>query len=74
MRALASADTAVVDLHGRFIVPGFQDSHLHFPGASVNQVDLAGAETLRELQQRLAEFARTHPATICTTSHPIARL
>jgi len=62
VRALASADTAVVDLHGRFIVPGFQDSHLHFPGASVNQVDLAGAETLRELQQRLAEFARAHPA------------
>jgi predicted amidohydrolase YtcJ len=62
VRALASADTAVVDLHGRFIVPGFQDSHLHFPGASVNHVDLAGAETLRELQQRLSEFARTHPA------------
>ena len=62
VRALAASDTAVVDLHGRFVVPGFQDSHLHFPGASVNQVDLAGAETLRELQQRLSEFARTHPA------------
>src|SRR5882672_2808965 len=31
IRALAEADTAVVDLKGRFVVPGFQDSHLHFP-------------------------------------------
>jgi hypothetical protein len=62
VRALASADSSLVDLKGRFVVPGFQDSHLHFPGASVNQVDLSGADTLRELQQRLADFARTHPA------------
>jgi len=26
---------------------GFQDSHLHFPGASVNEVDLVGVESLR---------------------------
>ena len=62
VRALASTDTAVVDLRGRLVVPGFQDSHLHFPGASVNHVDLNGVETVREFQQRLADFARTHPA------------
>jgi predicted amidohydrolase YtcJ len=62
VRRLASRDTAIVDLQGRLVVPGFQDSHLHFPGAPVNHVDLAGAETLREFQQRLADFAREHPS------------
>jgi len=62
VRALASPDTAIVDLRGRMVVPGFQDSHLHLPGASVNTVDLAGVASLREFQQRIADFARTHPS------------
>lgn len=62
VKALASADTAVVDLHGRLVVPGFQDSHLHLPGRSVNQVDLHGVESLSEFQQRLLAFARAHPS------------
>lgn len=62
IRALASPDTAVIDLHGRFVLPGFQDSHLHFPGPSINEVDLTGANSLREFQQRIAAFARSHPS------------
>ena len=58
IRALAASDTAVMDLQGRLVVPGFQDSHLHFPGQSVNEVDLHGTETLKEFQQRLADFAK----------------
>ena len=61
IRALASPDTAVVDLHGRFVVPGFQDSHLHFPGPSINEVDLVAADSLQDFQQRIADFAKTHP-------------
>lgn len=61
IRALASPDTAVVDLHGRFVVPGFQDSHLHFPGPSINEVELVGADSLQDFQQRIADFAKTHP-------------
>jgi len=69
IKALASPDTAVVDLHGRLVVPGFQDSHLHFPGGSVNQVDLHGAETLQEFQARLADFAKAHPHLPWITGH-----
>ncbi len=61
IRVLAGPDTAVVDLEGRLVVPGFQDSHLHFPGPAVNTVRLDGLETLDAFQQRLAEFARAHP-------------
>src|SRR5512135_2855340 len=34
VKAFASPDTAIVDLHGLLVVPGFEDSHLHFPGPS----------------------------------------
>ncbi|MGH9861900.1 MAG: amidohydrolase [Candidatus Acidiferrales bacterium] len=50
-----------MDLKGRLLVPGFQDSHLHFPGASVNSVRLDGLETLEAFQKQLAEFAKSHP-------------
>jgi predicted amidohydrolase YtcJ len=62
IKAMASPDTAVLDLHGRLVVPGFQDSHLHFPGRSVNEVDLHGVETLKDFQRLLADFAKSHPA------------
>jgi predicted amidohydrolase YtcJ len=61
VRALAGPQTTVVDLNGRLVVPGFQDSHLHFPGAPVNTVKLEGLETLEAFQKRLAEFAKSHP-------------
>ena len=62
IKKLSVADTAVVDLHGRFVTPGFQDSHLHFPGPSINEVDLVGAATLKDFQTRIADFAKAHPA------------
>jgi predicted amidohydrolase YtcJ len=62
VRALGSPDTAIVDLHGLLVVPGFEDSHLHFPGPSVNEVDLSDIETLEQFQQRLREFAKAHPS------------
>src|SRR5262249_14923315 len=69
VRKLAGPATAVVDLRGRLVVPGFQDSHAHWPGSSVNEVDLHGAETLEEFQKRLADFARTHPQQAWITGH-----
>ena len=69
IRGLAAPDTAVIDLKGRLVVPGFQDSHLHFPGRSVNEVDLHGVETLQEFQQRLANFAKDHLKLPWITGH-----
>ena len=61
IKKLASDDTAIVDLHGRLVVPGFQDSHLHFPGPSIHEVSLVGADTLEDFQKRIADFAKSHP-------------
>jgi len=61
IRALASPSTQTVDLQGHLLVPGFQDSHLHFPGPSINSVKLDGIETLKGFQQAIADFAKSHP-------------
>ncbi len=49
----------VVDLRGRCVVPGFTDSHVHFPTWSLAQRDirLEGVSTLAEALERV----RTHP-------------
>ena len=59
--ALRDRDTSVVDLKGRLVVPGFQDSHVHFPGRPINTVRLEGLETLDAFQKTLAAFAKSHP-------------
>jgi len=61
IRALAASDSSIVDLKGKFVTPGFQDSHLHFPGPSVDSVDLAEVQTLEAFQRTLADFAKSHP-------------
>lgn len=55
--------TAVVDAAGGTVVPGFNDSHVHFlSGAlSLQELDLGGARTLDEVQRRIREFAAAHP-------------
>jgi len=56
-RALASPD--VVDLRGRCVLPGFNDSHVHFPTWSLAQghVRLEGTATLEETLDRVARAA-----------------
>ncbi|MGI8607078.1 MAG: amidohydrolase [Gaiellaceae bacterium] len=60
-RALASPER--VDLGGRCVLPGFTDSHVHFPqwALAQRQVRLEGARTLEEAVARVAEAARTTP-------------
>ncbi len=58
LRTLAGPQTAVVDLQGRFVAPGFDDAHAHF--LVVDVADLGGAEDLAEIEQRLAAWSRTH--------------
>jgi predicted amidohydrolase YtcJ len=55
---LASPDR--VDLGGRCVLPGFNDSHVHFPTWAVAQrhVRLENAATLNEVLERVAAAAR----------------
>jgi predicted amidohydrolase YtcJ len=49
--------TEVIDLGGHFVMPGFNDAHLHLAdaGATKLSVDLTGVKSLDELRQRVAK-------------------
>jgi predicted amidohydrolase YtcJ len=48
-------DTKVVDCDGHFVMPGFNDAHLHLASAGFEKLnaDLVGAKTLDEFRERL---------------------
>lgn len=49
--------TQVVDLGGRFVMPGFNDAHTHLASAGFGKmnVDLTDTRSLQEMQARIAE-------------------
>lgn len=59
----AGPATKIVQAEGRLLLPGFQDSHVHFVSGSLNLnlVDLAGTRTVEEIQERIRKFAAEHP-------------
>ncbi len=60
MRRLAGPGTAVTDLGGRRVVPGFNDAHWHLPSRRSARLDAAGS--VEVIQRRLVEYARALPA------------
>jgi predicted amidohydrolase YtcJ len=52
---LKGPDTQLIDLGGRFLMPGFNDAHLHLADAGLQKltVDLTGVKTLDELRARV---------------------
>lgn len=46
-----------VDLGGRFVVPGFNDTHTHISGDPRRHVNMAGVTSLAEFQERLRQKA-----------------
>jgi predicted amidohydrolase YtcJ len=60
IRKLKGAHTHVVDLGGHFVMPGFNDTHVHLEHAGLEllSVDLRGTRSLQEMQQRIAASAK----------------
>jgi len=58
-----SSETRVIDAGGRLVLPGIEDSHVHFVSGStsLSKVDLAGTTTVEENQARIRAFAAAHP-------------
>jgi predicted amidohydrolase YtcJ len=58
---LASKCTRVIDARGCLLLPGFNDSHVHFlsGGFSLTNVDLRTAKTTEEMARRLGDFAKS---------------
>ena len=64
IEALKESGTQVIDLAGRFVMPGFNDAHVHLAsgGQAQLEVNLEGARTIEEVQQRIrARLAEVKP-------------
>lgn len=63
VEGLRGPDTAVLNLEGRAIVPGFVDAHVHLQAGGLHlfRVDLRGATTPEVFVQRVADHARMTP-------------
>jgi predicted amidohydrolase YtcJ len=55
--------TRVVDLDGKMVLPGFQDSHVHLisGGVELGQCNLNGLETREKVFARIRQYAAEHP-------------
>ena len=63
IRQMAGPGTRVVDAGGKLVLPGFNDSHVHFlsGGFQLSNVDLRDAATPQEFAERIRRFAEKLP-------------
>ncbi len=63
VRRWSGARTKVIDVHGRRVVPGFNDAHVHFydGGSALASVQLRDARSPEEFRDRIAQFASHLP-------------
>jgi len=62
---LKGTATTVVDLKGHFLMPGFNDAHMHLTNAGFKRltVDLTGARSLEEFRERIRKRVETAEPT-----------
>jgi predicted amidohydrolase YtcJ len=60
---LRGTNTEIIDLKGAFVMPGFNDAHIHLASAGREKltVDLVGVQSLAEMQQRIATAMKSMP-------------
>jgi predicted amidohydrolase YtcJ len=63
IKRLIGSGTRVIDARGALVLPGFNDSHVHFlsGGFQLSSVDLRDAQTPREFAERIRRFADKLP-------------
>src|SRR5262247_3360879 len=63
IRKWVGANTKVIDLQGRRVTPGFNDSHVHFldGGMGLASVQLRYAKTPEDFRDRIRDFAAKLP-------------
>ena len=58
---LRGPNTEVIDIKGAFVMPGFNDAHVHLASAGREKltIDLVGVQSLSEMQQRITDAAKS---------------
>ena len=61
IQKLKGPKTQVIDLGGHFVMPGFNDAHVHLGSGGFEKlnVDLVGSKSLDDMKQRIAARAKT---------------
>jgi predicted amidohydrolase YtcJ len=68
IRSLAGPSTRLIDLGGKTVVPGFEDSHLHSAGGGTG-IDLSNARSLADISAAVRERAlRSKPGEVLTSN------
>ena len=62
LRHVVGPSTEVVDLHGRLLLPGFQDAHVHAPSGGLDRlrIDLSEVHGLNEYRREIKRYADEH--------------
>ncbi|WP_328529708.1 amidohydrolase [Nocardioides sp. NBC_00368] len=62
--SLVGSETVVEELDGRWVLPGFHDSHVHpvQAGLEMNQCDLTGLSTLEDYLDAIGSYAAANPS------------
>jgi len=62
-KSLIGKNTRLIDAKGKLVLPGFNDSHVHFldGGTGLSSVDLRDAKTPQEFVERIKNFADKLP-------------
>ncbi len=70
-KTLRGPKTEVIELAGRLVTPGFNDSHIHLvEGAlSLDEVELSEDQSLQAVQARIKAFATADPTTPWVRGH-----
>ena len=63
VQKLIDSSTEVIDLGGKFMMPGFNDAHLHFlsGGFYLRGIDLRPAKSLNEFKSILSDYIKNYP-------------
>lgn len=61
-KSLIGPNTRVINLHGQFALPGFNDAHVHLAAAGYAklEVNLEGTQSLAEFQRRIRDRLRDY--------------
>jgi hypothetical protein len=63
IRKYIGSKTKVINAKNKTVVPGFVDCHVHMTGFgwSLQSLDLRNAQSIKEMQQKLQEYAKENP-------------
>lgn len=55
----------IIDLHGRMVLPGFHDTHVHLAegGVELGQLSLEGVTDIKQIESKFREYLEKNPDT-----------